>query len=652
MVSSPSNGFTSREKAFYLDPNLVNFVRPGLAIKITAAEIAADGTIRIRFQLTDPKGLPLDREGITTPGAVSVSFIAAHIPSGKAQYVSYTTRTQTSPITNVAAIQAAGENNGTFEKLAEGEYRYTFRMKAPSGFDAAATHTIGAYGSRNLTEFDLGTQYDDDLFNFVPNGAKVGAFRDIVATATCNGCHDALGMHGGSRRSVQLCALCHTPQTVDPDTGNTQDLPVLIHKIHMGSSLPSVQAGGKYVVIGNAQSVHDYSKIAFPADARNCEACHKAGATSQADAWLKPTRAACGACHDNVNFATGENHVNLPQVSDNQCATCHTPQGELDFDASIKGAHLIPRFSKNLPGTVFELVKVDDGVAGKKPVVTFKVTDKAGKPILPAEMTRLSLVLAGPTTDYATYVSEDARTAGGNAGTYFWTFQATIPADAKGSFTVGIEGYRNQTLLPGTQQALTLRDAGVNKTLTFSVDGSKVTPRRQIVALAKCNACHGSLSLHGDNRNAIEQCVLCHNPTQTDTARRPANNTPAETIDFRTMVHRIHTGAELEQEYTVYGNGNVAHNYNEVGYPGDRRNCSACHVNGSEQLPLEDTLIPVTNPRGLLKSMNPTTAACTSCHSASYVSSHALANTTDLGESCATCHGPNAERAVSRVHAR
>jgi hypothetical protein len=32
--------------------------------------------------------------------------------------------------------------------------------------------------------------------------------------------------------------------------------------------------------------------------------------------------------------------VNLPQVSDNNCATCHTPQGELPLDASILGAHV------------------------------------------------------------------------------------------------------------------------------------------------------------------------------------------------------------------------------------------------------------------------------------------------------------------------
>ena len=75
--------------------------------------------------------------------------------------------------------------------------------------------------------------------------------------------------------------------------------------------------------------------------------CHKDAA--QAANYLSvPTRAACGACHDNVNFATGANHVNLPQVSDKECTNCHKPQGEIEYDASIKGAHMVATRSQQL----------------------------------------------------------------------------------------------------------------------------------------------------------------------------------------------------------------------------------------------------------------------------------------------------------------
>src|ERR1051326_1701686 len=84
--------YTRNQKAFYADANLVAFVRPGLVIKITSAELTQDGTINTAFTLTDPNGAPLDRTGVSTPGAISVSFIAAYIPKGQAQYLDYVTR--------------------------------------------------------------------------------------------------------------------------------------------------------------------------------------------------------------------------------------------------------------------------------------------------------------------------------------------------------------------------------------------------------------------------------------------------------------------------------------------------------------------------------------------------------------------------------
>ena len=651
LVSAPKSPWTTGDKAFYADEKTIQFVRPGLEIKITGADIDSTGLIHVRFKLADLKGLPLDREGISTPGAISVSFIAAWLPKGQTQYVAYTTRTQTSPITNVSAIQASADSGGVFEKLAEGEYRYRFATRAPAGFDTAATHSIGAYGSRNLTEFELGTNYDDDVFHFVPAGGTPTGMRDVIRTATCNKCHDQIAFHGGSRRSVPLCVLCHTPQTVDPDTGNSVDLPVMIHKIHAGEALPSVAAGKPYVIIGNRQSVNDYSTVAFPSDLRSCTTCHEPGA-GQSDAWLKnPNRAACGACHDNVNFSTGENHVDLPQVSDNGCRNCHVADGELEFDASIRGAHTVPTASRDLPGTVFELVSVEDGLAGKKPTVTFRLKDRAGNPIMAQDMTRLALILAGPTTDYERFVSESALAASGSLdGTHRYTFQASIPADAKGSYAIGIEGYRNLYLMAGTKKQMTARDAGINRQIYFSVDGSKTAPRRQVVATERCNSCHTLLALHGGNRNRVEQCVLCHNPANTDAARRPAAAMPAQGLDFRTMIHRIHTGEEGTDTFTIWGGS--ANDFSEVRYPGDRRNCSQCHVNASEQLPLVGPRMQVQNPRSPLHPVGATAAACLSCHTGMNVASHAAAHTTRLGESCAACHGSEDEFSVSRVHAR
>jgi OmcA/MtrC family decaheme c-type cytochrome len=686
LISAPGPDFTEHDKAYYADANLVNFVRPGLVIKIQSAEIAADGTIKVGFKLTDPKGMPLDREGIVTPGAVSVSFIGAHIPKAATQYVSYVTRAQTSPITKMTAQQAGADSGGTFAKVADGEYTYTFRTKAPASFDKTVTHTIGAYGRRDLSEFDLGTSSDDDVFHFVPDGSPVVTTRDVINTASCNRCHDQLAFHGGTRRSVELCVLCHTPQTVDPDTGNTVNLPVMIHKIHMGKDLPSVQAGGHYQIIGHNQSVADYSEVGFPANARRCEVCHEPDKAAQHTAWLKPSREACGACHDNVNFATGENHVNLPQVSDNQCGSCHVPQGELEYDASVKGAHMIANYSPTLPGLVLDLVKVENGSAGQKPTVTFTLRDKAGNGLQASSFktapSGLRLVLTGPTLDYgysnlgsdvttAGYVAEDATSASCSAdGTCTYTFQHAIPADAKGSFTVGIEGRRAGVLLEGTKAQINTQYGGINKVMHFSVDGSPVAARRQVVSIDKCNQCHSFLSMHGENRNQIEQCVMCHNPGETDKGRRSSakseseKNRPPQAINFALMIHKIHKGEHMKEEggqYTVVGYGGTVHDFTEVrfpaltdsGSPGDLRNCNLCHVNDSQSNLMQWGLNQVTDPQGLLNPVGPITSACTGCHQSLPAASHALVNTTkELGESCAVCHGRNADFSVNRVHAR
>jgi OmcA/MtrC family decaheme c-type cytochrome len=692
LMSAPKKTvFTPRDKAYYASDATVSFVRPGLTLTIVSANIAQDGTISVDYKVTDPKGVPLDAAGITTPGAVAVSFVAAFIPKGQTQFFSYATRAQTSPITKVTAIQAGADAGGTTKQVADGEYVYTFKTKAAgannAAFDATATHRIGIYGSRNLTEFDLGTNFDSNTFTWIPAGGVPTNTRDVIRTETCNKCHDSLSFHGGSRRGIDLCMMCHTPQTVDPDTGNTLDLKVFIHKLHMGSSLPSVKAGTPYQIIGFNQAVSDWSTVVLPSDARRCVFCHepaKVTGATQSDAWMKnPNRAACGSCHDDVNFATGKNHVNLPQVSDSQCNQCHIPQGELEFDASIQGAHTVPTESATRPGIVVAIAKVDNGVAGKAPTVTFSTKDFAGNPVTMAQLTggnnRLALVLAGPTTDYGyTSFGSDVTTSGyvsenpvptakcGGDGTCIYTFTHLIPAKATGTYTIGIEARRGITLLAGTAQEQTSEYGAVNKVFNFSVAGSPVTARRQVVDIAKCNGCHSTLSLHGENRNQIEQCVLCHNPSENDSVVRVvATNAadkalPPQSINFAMMVHKIHTGENLQAPgYTIVGFGGSHNDFSDVRYPvmsdtgttGDTAKCDMCHVNNSEAVfPIGKN--NVLDPQGRLSPVPATTSACTACHQNLSTLAHAVSMTDPrFGESCDVCHAVGTDFDVLKVHA-
>ena len=690
--------FTPHEKAYYADASVVVYVQPGLTVNIVSAKVASDGTISVDYKLTDPTGAPLDQSGITTPGSIALSFLAAYIPKGQAQYTSYITRSATAATGGATATQAAADSGGAAQTVAPGEYVYTFHTKAPAGFDPTASHRIGMYGSRNLTEWDLGTNYADATFDFVPAGGTPTP-RDVVRTTDCNACHGlpngmttttgsaGLAAHGGSRRDVQLCIICHQPQTSDPNTGNSLDMKVFIHKIHMGSSLPSVMAGKPYQIIGFQNSVNDFSTVVYPADVRRCQTCHNpANQAAQTNVWVTtPSRAACGSCHDDVNFATGTNHVNLPQADDSQCAQCHIPQGELEFDASILGAHTIPDQSKTIPGLNFTLTRVTNGAAGQKPTVTFTVKDNAGNPIpmsaFATSPASLSLTMAGPTSDYGyTSFGSDVTTPGyvtegvagtascGSDGTCSYTFSHAVPAKATGTYVVGIEGRRSATLLPGTVLQMTANYAGKNQVIYFSVDGTPVQSRRAVVTLSNCNNCHAYLELHGSLRNNTEYCVLCHNPSNTDASTRASATNPADKsappqgINFAMMVHKIHTGVNLARfgaTYTIVGFGGSHNDFSGVRFPAmgptgavqDTALCYVCHANGSESvLPIGKN--PVTDPQGLLNPAPATTSACTACHLNQSALAHASSNTDPkFGESCDICHGTNGQFSATQVHA-
>jgi len=133
--------------------------------------------------------------------------------------------------------------------------------------------------------------------------------------------------------------------------------------------------------------------------------------------------------------------------------------------------------------------------------------------------------------------------------------------------------------IPGSLvgQGFPVQETAFNPVFYFSVDGRQVVPRRKVVDVNNCNVCHKQLALHGGARRNTEYCVMCHNPNTADPA--------GQTVNFRTHVHRIHTGTDLENDWTVSGN-----NYNGVRFPGDRRDCAKCHVNNSNMLPLPDGL--------------------------------------------------------------
>jgi len=200
------------------------------------------------------------------------------------------------------------------------------------------------------------------------------------------------------------------------------------------------------------------------------------------------------------------------------------------------------------------------------------------------------------------------------------------------------------------------------------VDGSPVVARRKVVDIVKCNSCHSYLSVHGENRNQIEMCVLCHNPSETDISMRPLvkdpaiKNAPPQSVNFSLMIHKIHNGkalADMGQPLQIAAFGGTVVNFNDVTFPafspngaiGNLQSCTMCHVNGSENN-LPTGLNDVRTPNSLLTTTPAVTAACTACHATKPELSHAVANTTQFGESCAACHGPNGDFTPDKLHAQ
>jgi OmcA/MtrC family decaheme c-type cytochrome len=647
--------FSPGQLEAYLSDDGIAYIRPGVKVSLISITNVAPGQKPVvEIMLTDQLDQPLDRLGKVTPGPIAPAFVLGQWNPDTRYYHSFTTRTRNGVTTPWV------DTGGTWTDLEIGRSKYTFATAMPANLDTSKTLTLGAYAKRTLIDIIGKDYFADNVFkDFRPDGGTPAPVWSMTSVAVaCNRCHDPLAQHGGNRREVKLCMMCHTVEnTVDAASGNTFNGKVFFHKIHMGNSLPSVKAGKPYVAGG------DWSTVVFPQDIRNCTTCHDPKA-AEADVWYtRPSRDVCGSCHDDVNFTTGANHPTGAQADDKACASCHQPSGA-EFDASIQGAHINPLKSKQLKGLTATIKSVTNVGAGKKPTATFAIKNGDGTPVDGTKLSTFAPILGGPTKSYSTFSRESGLASGktpgvfdATAGTTSYTFSSAIPPDATGTWTISADISRNVNLKRADGKAdIVVREAAFNPIQYVAVTGP-VTPRRTAVVVANCNQCHETLALHGGNRRNTEECVICHNPTNNDSAGRPASAGAPESISFQRHIHRIHTGENLTQDWTIYGGSGSASNFNGVRFPGDRNNCSKCHTGTAYTLPLQPGIASVNTPRDYFSPQGPATAACLGCHDNRDAAAHAYLNTTSFGgtipaEACATCHGVGKDWDVAKVHAR
>jgi OmcA/MtrC family decaheme c-type cytochrome len=584
-----------------------------------------------------------------------------------------------------------------------GVYRYTLAaIPADAQVDRAATHTAGIWLTRHTAAGEAATSSSTDTVNFVPAGGTA-ARNEVVSLTACNQCHAPAVAAHDERLGATLCQTCHSPQSTDPDTGNTVNFKVMVHKIHRGGDLPSAQGatGTPYTIVGfrppgntdPAGGVHVYDQ-GFINDVRNCTLCHQG---KDADRWKNNANlAACTSCHDNVRFdgsaptpcalddalvLTGNcNHQTVGQTA---CNTCHSATA-----ASIGVETVHVPGSEQAKAFRYDIMDVTVG-ADRVPVVTFAVRktdnsayDLATDPAYTTQGTSLTAKFGWPTTDYtnegsgATFGQPLSVTivggtppalnaaavtpVTGQPGVYQLRATAPVPPGVT-SASVHLEGH---PILGGEEMPVE------NAIRNFGVGGGAAADRRQVVDVQKCDACHGQLSAHGSNRNnVIQVCTVCHNPRATDAGRRgagsPGEGQPAQSIDFKVMIHEIHAAGIRNDEITIFGFGNTPHTF-----PGDipstTPNCAICHVAGTWNLPL-NAAVAGTTLVGADTQVPATIAVCTSCHDQTRFEGSGLPSCSGLAEpnsepclhtggpattdaTCAACHGAGAQFDVSSVH--
>ena len=281
---------------------------------------------------------------VVTPGASGSSPFRANRPNGAAGAVF--TRNTATTYTYTFPTSAVRVSDGYVDNVV---MRAGVQFSVGGPLNAATASTginSAALNSEILNLFSPNLKLQNtsdrrpvanailDVVNPVGGGVgtpPTGAYptKNDVTTATCNRCHDVLAIHGGGRRETQFCVICHNPKL--EQTGNfgyagwsNSSLLNLAHKIHSAKSV--------------AFDDEDFSEVAYPQPIQNCLTCHR----GTDDFWkTRPTRYACGSCHDDVSFvqpppAGKVLHSGGAYANDALCATCHPATGGL---APILPAH-------------------------------------------------------------------------------------------------------------------------------------------------------------------------------------------------------------------------------------------------------------------------------------------------------------------------
>jgi OmcA/MtrC family decaheme c-type cytochrome len=563
----------------------------------------------------------------------------------------------------------------------------------------------------------------------------------VVDESSCNECHNQLTAHGG-RVETEYCVMCHNSGSIDVEFGSELDFKIMIHKIHKGRALEN-----PYQIMGYGDRIHDWSEVGYPQDLRNCSKCHDGDnpLTPQGENYrLQPTQQACGSCHESVDFNNhqGYDMIDAQNVPDNsRCGGCHAgPQfaasfhlnqaqqdsgnyqfniHDFNYDASSRALTVSYSITNPNNGQAYDVVEglescladVNNGISQPN-----DCRDLEGAPFSRFTLYIASLTMPGATAsvdDFSDHSVSLFAWQGADNGDGSYTATLSVPAEAVGTarfLSSGQAQERKITNLLAYNSAKELNtvitesnaaENGVdwdwnnrvrvpisNGARDFSVDGSPLKERRNVVADAKCNACHGLLgtasgsntlanAFHRGERSSVNACPICHTPNRassTEMSDEDDDGTIIEPLipgtmtrmnqsfEFKNMIHGIH-GGEVRSTAYMEGTEDLS---GETHYPGMIGDCTVCHEGDSFNLSQGKLGAAVSREDEIetRRVFSPFAASCMGCHDQARVRDHmstvggaSVADFTQeqwlagaVYERCGECHGPGAAKDIARVH--
>lgn len=306
-----------------------------------------------------------------------------------------------------------------------------------------------------------------------------------------------------------------------------------------------------------------------------------------------------------------------------------------------------------------EVTSVTVPAGGGAPVVELSLTNDLAQGLygLPAGdirfvLSQLSPGTAGGSSEWQSYIT---RSSGGipdaqantetassgtwvdnGDGTYQYTFAQALTAYPAGPLFDETKTHRLGVEIRGQAP---ISSNGIHD---FVPAGGDPLFERRIVDNDTCFACHDIINFHGGPRTDIEYCVTCHNPYSID--GDTVNEAWGGTVDMKAMIHKIHFGVNLTEGYFIVGHGGSVHDYSDIHFPQDVRNCTTCHDESDANTPQASNWREVQNR-----------ATCGTCHD--YIDWDAGDHVGGINDdtTCDQCHGPdstinNGELRVEVVH--